>query len=143
MGLRTQDMAVSRKAFEAVGPYDERLGPGAAGFFDDTVLGLALESAGYRKHFRPEIAVEHHFRADRLTLRAFIATAKSMAVSRVLVDGQSAPRPSIWPLLKELPGLAFRSLTQLAHLVTDGQPDPGFMSRYYRVKLWQERRRAA
>jgi len=145
IGVVGANVAMSRAAFDAVGPYDERLGPGAAGFFEDTVLGLALEKAGFKKLFRPEISVEHHFRPDRLTLRSFMATAQSMAVSRVVADRQIDPnlrKPSVWALLVEVPGLAIRCLTQLAHLATDGHPDAGFISRYYRLKLWQERHRA-
>ena len=145
-GLIGANVALSRRAFDVAGPYDVRLGPGAAGFFEDTTLGWALEQAGFSKMFRPEIAVEHHFRADRLTPKSFMAAARRMAVSRVVVDRDREPqvlRPSVLTLLPELPGFAFRSLTQLAHLAIDGQPDPGFMSRYYRVKLWQERHKAA
>jgi len=75
-----------------------------------------------------------------------MAAARRMAVSRVVVDRDRDPnalRPSLASLLKELPGLTFRSLTQLVHLAIDGQPDHGFMSHYYRVRLWRERRRAA
>jgi len=145
-GVVGANVALSRRAFDIAGPYDVRLGPGAAGFFEDTALGWELERAGFSKLFRPEIAVEHHFRADRLTPKSFMAAARRMAVSRVVVDRDRDPqalRPSLASLLKELPGLTFRSLTQLAHLATDGQPDHGFMSHYYRVRLWQERHRAA
>jgi len=145
-GLVGANVALSRRAFDLAGPYDVRLGPGAAGFFEDTTLGWALERAGFSKLFRPDITVEHHFRADRLTPKSFMAAARRMAVSRVVVDRDRDPnalRPSLASLLKELPGLTFRSLTQLVHLAIDGQPDHGFMSHYYRVRLWRERRRAA
>jgi hypothetical protein len=34
-------------------------------------------------------------------------------------------------------------LTQLARLAIRREPDPGFLARYYRFKLWQESRKAA
>jgi len=145
-GLIGANVAISRHAFDVAGPYDVRLGPGAAGFFEDTALGWSLERAGFSKLFLADVAVEHHFRADRLTFKSFMAAARRMAASRVVIDRERDPaalQPSLASLLKELPGLAFRSVTQLGHLAIDGRPDHGFMSHYYRVKLWQERRRAA
>jgi GT2 family glycosyltransferase len=145
-GLVGANMAVSRTALEAVGPLDTRLGPGAAGFYEDTVLGWRMEKAGYRKLFLPAVAVEHHFQEDRLTIAAFMASARRMATARAIVDEEaeaSKRGPSILSLLPQLPGLAARSLTQLARLAFDGQPDAGFMARYYRFVLWRKKREAA
>jgi glucosyl-dolichyl phosphate glucuronosyltransferase len=141
-GLVGANMACSRAAFDAVGPLDARLGPGAAGFYEDTILGWRMEKAGYRKLFLPEVAVEHHFQADRLTIQAFMASAQRMATARAIVD-EGTEAPSILSLLPQLPGLAARSLTQLVRLAFDGQPDAGFMSRYYYFTLWRKRREAA
>lgn len=138
-------MACRRTAVDAVGPLDERLGPGAAGFFEDTVLGWSLERAGYRKIFLPAVAVEHNFHADRLTIKAFMSTARRMAVAQAIVEGgagASARGPSTPELLVQLPGLAARSVTQLARMAV-GHPDAGFMARYYHAVLWGERRKAA
>lgn len=142
-GLVGANMAVSRAALEAIGPLDTRLGPGAAGFYEDTVIGWRMERAGYRKLFRPTVAVEHHFQADRLSIRAFMAAAERMAAARVIVEEESAlGRPSVLSLLPQLPGLAVRGLTQLARLAVDGRPDAGFMARYYYFLLWRKRRAA-
>ncbi|MFI4949585.1 MAG: glycosyltransferase [Caulobacterales bacterium] len=144
-GLVGANMACSRDALQAVLPLDPRLGPGAAGYFEDTVLGWEVVRQGYRKVFLPKVAVEHHFEANRLTIKAFMSTARRMAAARVIVDGTREPTrrgPSWLALTPELPGLAARSVTQLARLPT-GRPDAGFMSRYYRLVLWRERRRAA
>jgi glycosyltransferase involved in cell wall biosynthesis len=145
-GLVGANMACSRAAFQAVGPLDTRLGPGAAGFYEDTVLGWRMEKAGYRKLFLPAVAVEHHFQEDRLTVQAFMASARRMATARAIVDQDTEapkPAPSILSLLPQLPGLAVRGLTQLARLAIDGRPDAGFMSRYYHFTLWRKRREAA
>src|SRR6185312_3028704 len=145
-GLVGANMACRRSAVDAVGPLDARLGPGAAGFFEDTVLGWSLERAGYRKIFLPAVAVEHHFRPDRLTIEAFMSTARRMAVAQAIVEGGSGVKlrkPALAALLRQTPGLAVRSLTQLARLALGRQPDAGFMSRYYHAVLWRERRNAA
>ena len=145
-GLVGANMAFSRAALETIGPLDPRLGPGAAGFYEDTVMGWRMERAGCRKLFLPQVAVEHHFQEDRLAIRAFMAAAQRMATARVIVDedspgGQQAP--SVLALLPQLPGLAARAVTQLARLAIDGSPDAGFMARYYHFLLWRKRRRAA
>jgi len=144
-GLVGANMACRRTALEAVDPLDERLGPGAAGFFEDTVLGWSLERAGYRKVFLPDVAVEHHFRPDRLTIKAFMSTARRMAVAQAIVEssGEKPRRPPLAALLMQAPGLAVRSATQMARLALGAQPDAGFMSRYYHAVLWRERRNAA
>jgi len=144
-GLVGANMAFSRAALEAIGPLDPRLGPGAAGFYEDTVMGWRMERAGCRKLFLPQVAVEHHFQEDRLAIKAFMAAAQRMATARVIVDedspsGQQAP--SVLALLRQLPGLAARAVTQLARLAVNGNPDAGFMARYYHFLLWRKRRAA-
>jgi glycosyltransferase involved in cell wall biosynthesis len=145
-GLVGANMAISRRAIDLVGLYDPRLGPGASGNYEDTKLGWALTQAGLKILYQPTVAVEHNFDADRLTVEAFMSAARRMAVSRAIVERERDPansRPSLLALLAQAPGLAWRSLTQLMRLATNRQPDAGFMARYYRLKLWQELRRAA
>ena len=137
-GLVGANMAFRREAAELVGGFDPRLGPGAAGFYDDTVFGWALEKAGKVISYRPEIFVEHYFAPDRLRLRSFLLTARKMARSRALVLSGlgELPAASIAALLKEVPGLTWRSLTQLLRLLLTQTPDAGFVVRYFRVCLW-------
>jgi glycosyltransferase involved in cell wall biosynthesis len=146
-GLVGANMACSRKALEVGGPFDLRLGPGASGFFEDTVFGWKVEKAGLPILYLPQVAVEHNFDPDRLQLSSFMGTARRMAISRAIVDrdlNPSARAPSILKLLGQLPGLAARSLTQLARYVfRDGEPDGGFLARYYFFKLWQAARKLA
>ena len=139
-GLVGANMAFGRKALAAAGSFDVRLGPGAAGFFDDMVFGAAIAAAGQTILFRPTVAVEHHFDADRLSLAAFLACARRMAASRALVQRDldpHAPRPGWWELLRQLPGLAVRATTQAGHYLVAQHPDAGFLHRYYRLCLWR------
>lgn len=145
-GLVGANMATSREAISIAGPFDLRLGPGASGYFEDTVFGWAVERAGLKILYLPDVAVEHNFDPDRLRISAFMAAARRMAISRALVDRDIDPersRPPISALLTQAPGLGARGLTQLARYIFLRQPDPGFMSRYYRLKLWQARRKLA
>ena len=138
-GLVGANMAFSREAWLAAGPFDVRLGPGAAGFFDDTVFGWRLQERGFRLLYRPEVIVEHHFDPDRLSLRAFMNSAKRMAASRLIALGPGAPA-TLRDLAVQLPGLAMRSTTQAFRLLMRKEPDPGFLSRYYRLCLWRASR---
>lgn len=142
-GLVGANMAFSRKAVDAAAPFDLRLGPGAAGYFDDTLFGWAVERAGLKIHYLPAVAAEHNFDPDRLELSAFMAAARRMAVSRAIVDHDlepARPRPSLLDLLAQLPGLAASSLIQLGRYAIRREPDPGFLFRYYRLKLWHASR---
>jgi GT2 family glycosyltransferase len=144
-GLVGANMAVSRKAFDRVGPYDTRLGPGASGNFEDTMFGWALQDAGMKIRYLPAVAVEHNFDAKRLTIESLMSAARRMAVSRAIVNRDRDPawrRPSVFALIAQLPGLVWRSLTQLTRLATRREPDSGFMTHYYRLKLWQAQRKA-
>ena len=145
-GLVGANMACSRKALEVGGPFDLRLGPGASGFFEDTVFGWKVERAGLPILYLPQVAVEHHFDPDRLELSAFMGAARRMAVSRAIVDRDMNPtarRPSILNLLTQLPGLGARILTQAARYALNRQPDGSFLARYYEFKLWQAARKLA
>ncbi len=95
VGLVGANMAIRKWAYLDVGGLDERLGPGAAGFYDDTKLGLAI---GRIKHL-PSVAVEHHFDASRLSLSAFIKTSKAMARS-AKIAGFHSPAMSAVGFLK-------------------------------------------
>lgn len=145
-GLVGANMATSREAIAIAGPFDLRLGPGASGYFEDTVFGWAVERAGLRILYLPDVAVEHNFDPDRLQISAFMGAARRMAISRALVDRDTHPErrpPSIFDLLTQVPGLGARSLTQLGRYLLRREPDPGFMARYYRLKLWQAARKLA
>lgn len=58
--LSGNNFAIQRQAFEEIGGYDERLGPGARfASSDDNDLGYKLLEAGYRIEFVPDAIVYH------------------------------------------------------------------------------------
>lgn len=143
-GLVGANMAFSRTAAACAGAFDPRLGPGAAGYYDDTIFGWSLARAGQRIAYRPEVAVEHHFDADRIKLASFLSVAQRMAESRAIamhsIDPSTAG-PSFMCILNEAPGMFVRCVTQIVRWLKNGEPDSGFLARYYRLCLWMSSRR--
>jgi glycosyltransferase involved in cell wall biosynthesis len=138
------NMAFGRDALEITGGFDPRLGPGAAGFYEDTLFGWALNRAGKRTSYQPGISVEHHFDPDRLKLASFISIAQRMATSRAIVEKMLDParaRPSVLDLLPKLPRLGFRCMTQTFKYLANRTPDPSFLSHYYQLCLWMALRK--
>ena len=75
------NMAFSRRVLERVPGFDTELGPGALGFFDETLFSWQLKEAGYSVAASFDVCVEHHLDASRLTRRSFLASAKKMGNS--------------------------------------------------------------
>jgi GT2 family glycosyltransferase len=128
-GLVGANMACGRQAIEMIGGFDPRLGPGASGFFDDTVFGWAIEKAGQTIAYRPEVAVEHHFDADRLKLSAFLQSARPrrpVRNPRTASGCQSSAGPRLRRPLLLLPALAGASRASrrrsLCAAVEQGRP---------------------
>lgn len=71
--LYTGNMAMHRAAFDAVGPFDERLGPGTPfPAAEDNDLGFRLLEAGYRIEYCPGAVAWHRawrVQSERLPLR--------------------------------------------------------------------------
>ena len=81
------NMAFSRRAVEATGEFDPELGPGALGFFDDSLWSWRLMAAGFRLVGAPPgISVEHHFDRARLARATLLAMAGRMGRSAAWVD---------------------------------------------------------
>lgn len=138
-GMVSANFMFRRRISASTMGFDTRLGPGAAGFFEDTVFGWQLIRAGVRIAYRPDVYVEHHFDPSRLAWGSFMSTARKMAASRALVvmDGyEESTSASVLALLAEVPGFFARSITQVLRLALDGRPDRGFLIRYYRIRLW-------
>jgi GT2 family glycosyltransferase len=58
--LFTNNMAIRRSAFQTIGLFDERLGPGTTySAAEDNDLGFRLLEAGYRIVYAPEAAIYH------------------------------------------------------------------------------------
>ena len=75
------NMAFSRRLFAAIGEFDPELGPGALGFFDETIYTWRLLRAGFRLEAALGVSVEHHFDHDRLTRRTLLSMARRMGES--------------------------------------------------------------
>jgi glucosyl-dolichyl phosphate glucuronosyltransferase len=65
------NMAVRAEAARAVGGFSPELGPGAAGFAEDTEFSFRLIGAGYRFIYAPQIMVRHQVPRSRLTKAFF------------------------------------------------------------------------
>lgn len=63
------NMAFRRDAFARVGPFDERLGAGAAGCSEDSELWYRLLAEGWSCVYEPAAVVFHYHRADLSGLR--------------------------------------------------------------------------
>ena len=93
------DMAVRRRVLELVGPFDERLGAGAAGCSEDSELWYRVLAAGFTVRYEPTAEVVHHHREDvegvRQQARAYLrghvtALAVQFAQHRNLGDLRGA-----------------------------------------------------
>ena len=74
------NMAFRREVLSRVPGFDPELGPGAAGFGDDTLFGHQLLEAGYKTGAVP-LRTEHHFLPERLTRASFLSHAKKLGAS--------------------------------------------------------------
>jgi GT2 family glycosyltransferase len=59
------NVSIKREALQRVGPFDERLGPGASGFSEDSEFCLRLRKAGYKIGYSPHPLVYHELNPDR------------------------------------------------------------------------------
>jgi GT2 family glycosyltransferase len=58
-GLTGTNMSFKRAVFEKVGFFDPRLGPGAAGFSEDTEYSIRIRKAGFKIGYTPHAIVYH------------------------------------------------------------------------------------
>lgn len=64
-GLTGTNMSFKREILNAVGYFDARLGPGAAGFSEDTEFSLRLRKAGFKIGYTPHAVVYHELNPNR------------------------------------------------------------------------------
>jgi len=64
-GLTGTNMSFQRSVKDAVGPFDARLGPGAAGFSEDTEFSRRIRSAGFKIGYTPDAVVYHALNPNR------------------------------------------------------------------------------
>lgn len=88
-GVLGANMAFRRSALEAVGPFDERLGPGAAGHEEETEMCQRLRRAGMRIGYAPEALVHHEVDAGRADRDRFIRISRERGRCRMLHEHHS------------------------------------------------------
>jgi GT2 family glycosyltransferase len=64
-GLTGTNMSFKREVFEKVGFFDTRLGPGAAGFSEDSEYSIRIRKAGFKIGYTPHAVVYHELNPNR------------------------------------------------------------------------------
>jgi GT2 family glycosyltransferase len=94
-GVLGVNMAFRAAVFNRVGPFDERLGPGAAGHEEETEMSARLRSAGYRIGYAPGAIVFHEVDQARADPARFIRIARERGRCRVLHEHHTLHRVRI------------------------------------------------
>ncbi len=89
--LTGANFAVLRDALERVGPFDERLGPGASGTSEDIELAQRFARAGISIGYMQEAIAYHRVDRSRLTEEYFKFLHKKQGKSRLLIKNRSVP----------------------------------------------------
>jgi GT2 family glycosyltransferase len=90
--LNGANFAVSRLALNRVGPFDERLGPGASGTSEDVDFARRLRREGFRIGYIRDAVVYHSVDPIRLTEDYFRTHHKRQGHSRVLMNDKGIGR---------------------------------------------------
>jgi GT2 family glycosyltransferase len=88
-GVLGANMAFRAEALRRVGPFDERLGPGAAGHEEETEISQRLRRAAYRIGYVPGALVYHEVDAARADRVRFIRIARERGFCRMLHERHS------------------------------------------------------
>jgi GT2 family glycosyltransferase len=83
-GVLGANMAFRAPALRAVGPFDERLGPGAAGHEEETEMSARIRRAGYRIGYSPNAVAYHEVDRTRADRARFIRIARERGRCRML-----------------------------------------------------------
>jgi hypothetical protein len=116
-------MAATREVYERTNGYDEELGPGALGYWDDALLGQHLESVGARICFAEKSVMEHHFSPDRLGRREMLLAAERTGRSHAYVMHHWEHLDVSYPLLRK-----WKMQLQLWSVQRRYQPNPDGVS---------------
>lgn len=76
------NMAIQRRAFDTIGTFDTRIGPGITAGGEESLLSWQLKQAGYRIVGRLDVAVEHHLSPSRLLYGSWLRTTKLQGDAR-------------------------------------------------------------
>jgi GT2 family glycosyltransferase len=88
-GVIGANMAFLANAMRAVGPFDERLGPGAAGHEEETEMSARMRRAGYRIGYSPNAVVYHDVDPERADRARFIRVARERGRCRMIHETHS------------------------------------------------------
>jgi glucosyl-dolichyl phosphate glucuronosyltransferase len=89
-GVLGANMAFRAEAMKQVGPFDERLGPGACGHEEETEMSQRMRRAGYRIGYAPKALVYHEVDPSRANRERFIRIARERGRCRMLHEKHSA-----------------------------------------------------
>ncbi len=89
-GVLGANMAFRESAIKQVGPFDERLGPGACGHEEETEMSHRLRRAGFRIGYAPKALVYHEVDETRATRERFIRISRERGRCRMLHEKHSA-----------------------------------------------------
>jgi GT2 family glycosyltransferase len=89
-GVLGANMAFRTDALRTAGPFDERLGPGAAGHEEETEMSQRLRRAGYRIGYAPGALVYHEVDAARADRARFIRIARERGLCRMLHENHTS-----------------------------------------------------
>jgi GT2 family glycosyltransferase len=83
-------MAFRAMALRQVGPFDERLGPGAAGHEEESEMSARLRRAGFKIGYAPKALVYHEVDRARANRERFIRIARERGRCRMIHEQHSA-----------------------------------------------------
>jgi glucosyl-dolichyl phosphate glucuronosyltransferase len=89
-GVLGANMAFRAEAIKQVGPFDERLGPGACGHEEETEMSQRMRRAGFRIGYAPKALVYHEVDAGRANRERYIRIARERGRCRMLHEKHSA-----------------------------------------------------
>jgi len=88
-GVLGANMAFQASALRTVGPFDERLGPGAGGHEEETEMSQRLRRGGFRIGYAPEALVLHEVDPERASRERFIRIARERGYCRTIHERHS------------------------------------------------------
>jgi GT2 family glycosyltransferase len=89
-GVLGANMAFRADAIKQVGPFDERLGPGACGHEEETEMSQRIRRAGFRIGYAPKALVYHEVDPSRANRERYIRIARERGRCRMLHEKHSA-----------------------------------------------------
>lgn len=132
--LTGANMFVARRAFAAVGLFDERLGPGAAGASEDTELADRLRAAGERIGYVADAVAYHAVEPERLSAAYFRSLHESRGRSRIYYKF-GTQRPGLGVTLRLLPDLGLAALgVATTALGSGGEARRRALARWYHYR---------